>query len=180
MIKYIGPLHFQSWSFHPLSRSKGCLHHACRNSNVANRQFIVGSNLEADRYLLYCPVTCKVYVSAYTAQVRSLHNSSGIFWKPRGGSLCCIYLTFRIGRGSEFSDTLGEFPNIPKQCFCSSSYLHSLVCAALLNVCLCHTFVMYLPFGILIQENKLMYLAALLLKGINFTQRGWRAKSNWG
>lgn len=51
---------------------------------------------------------------------------------PEAGIYTVCILAFRVGCGSEFSDTLGDFPNITKQCFCSSSYLHSLASAALL------------------------------------------------
>lgn len=61
---------------------------------------------------------------------------------PEAGVHTCVYLAFRIRCGSEFSDILGEFPNIPKQFFCSFSYLHSLVCAVLLMF----AFVRHLPY----------------------------------
>lgn len=43
-----------------------------------------------------------------------------------------MYLAFRIGCGSAFSDVLGKFPSIQKTIFCSSSSLHVLVCMTLL------------------------------------------------
>ena len=66
---------------------------------------------------------------------------------PEAGVHTCVYLAFRIRWGSEFSDILGKFPNIPKQFFfffCNFSYLRSLVCVVLLM----WVFVMHLPFGI--------------------------------
>lgn len=36
---------------------------------------------------------------------------------PEAGVHTCVYLAFRIRWGSEFSDILGKFPNIPKQFF---------------------------------------------------------------
>ena len=44
------------------------------------------------------------------------------------------------------------------------------------NVGLCHIFVIHVPFGILIQQNKLPYLAALPVRGVYFTWRGWKVK----
>lgn len=43
-----------------------------------------------------------------------------------------MYLAFRIGYGSAFSDVLGKFPNSQEAFFCSSSSLHALVCTTLL------------------------------------------------
>lgn len=52
---------------------------------------------------------------------------------PEAGLHTCIYLAFRIRNGSEFSDILGEFPNMPKPLpHPSFSHLHSSICAVLL------------------------------------------------
>lgn len=76
-----------------------------------------------------------------------------------------------------FWDNIQIFQN---NFFCSSSCLHSLVCTVSLNVCLCYAFALYLPFGILFQENKLMYLVALLLKGVCFTLKGLKRQIKLG
>lgn len=71
---------------------------------------------------------------------------------PEAGIYTVCILAFRVGCGSEFSDTLGDFPNITKQCFLQFLLFAFFSVCCPTHVCLCCPFVTYLPFGILIQK----------------------------